>query len=187
MSARRALVFCFASALLTAYGCGGGGNDVATLPPSLACSDGGAVTPNTVALTCGAATDSETERVDVVLAGPASGTTTLRGLNFDVTYDPTKIVFVPDASFTSPLFSPNALVAVTLLDNQPGHLVVAIQEFGGLPDVAVGAGPHIVIALSFQRAAGATFGPTPLSFVNAEATSASPPITFVDGLLLSYS
>jgi len=185
MMARRLFLFGFAAALLTAFGCSSG-DDGGTTPAALACSDGGAAAANAVNMSCGGATGGTTEQVDVVLGGPAAGSTTLRGFNFDVTYDPAKLEFVQAASYTSPLLSPNALVAVSLFNGQPGRVVVSIQEFGGFADVAVGAGQHNVLSLSFRRVTGATFGPTPLTLENAEATTASTAISFASGLALSY-
>ena len=183
MIARRLFLVGFAAALLTAFGCSSSGGG--TPSPALACSDGGAAAANAVTMSCGGATDSTTEQVDAVMGGPVSGSTTLRGLNFDVTYDSSKLDFVPAGTYTSPLF-PNALIAVTLSNGQPGRVVVSIQRVGGDPDVTVTAGQHIVLSLSFRRAAGTTFGPTPLTFENAEATSASAAISFASGLALSY-
>jgi len=178
MMVRRLFLLGFAVALPMAFGCSSGSD-------KLGCGDEGAAAANAVAMSCGGATDSTTEQVDIVLGGPASGSTTVRGLNFDVTYDPAKVEYVPAASDASALF-PSALVAVTLFNGQPGRVVVSIQEFGGLPPVQVGAGQHVVLSLSFRRAAGTTFGPTPLAFENAEATSASPAVNFAAGLALSY-
>lgn len=185
MIARRLFLLGFAAALLTALGCGGGGDGGTTTPPALACSDACAAAANGVAMNCGGATGGTTEQVDVVMGGPAAGSTTLRGFNFDVTYDPAKVEFVPAASYTSPLL-PNALVAVTLSNGQQGRVVVSIQQPGGLADVTVGAGQHDVIVLSFRRVTGVTFAPIPLTFDNAEATSASAVIAFANGLALSY-
>lgn len=179
MRARRLFLLGFAAALPTAFGCGSGTN-----PAQLAC-DGGGAAANAVTMTCGGATNSTTEQVNVVMGGPASGSTTLRGLNFDVTYVTSNLEFVPAASYTSPLF-PNALVAVTLFNGQQGSVVVSIQQPGGLPDVAVGVDPQVVLSLSFRSVAGATFVSTPLTFANAEATAASTAISFLSGLALSY-
>jgi len=186
--ARRLFLLVLGAALFAAFGCGGGGGGggTTTPPAALACSDGGAAAANSTTMRCGSATNSTTEIVNVVLGGPASGATTLRGLNFDVTYDASKLDYVPAATATSQLFSPNALVAVTLLNGLPGHLVVSIQEFGGLPNVSVGAGQHTVLSLTFRRTAGMSFAPTPLAFANADATSASATITFSSGVALSY-
>jgi len=188
MTARGLFLLVFAAALPIGVGCGGGGGGGGGVDtPELACVDGGAAAANAVTLTCGGATSGTTERVDVVLGGPASGTTTLRGLNFDVIYDPAKLDYVPAAIDTSPLFSPNALVAVSLSNGVPGRVVVSIQEFGSVAaPVAVGAGPHVVLSVWFRRVAGATFAPTPLTFENAEATSAVPAISFGSALALSY-
>jgi len=188
MTARRVFLLAFAVALPIGVGCGGGGGGGGgVVTPELACTDGGAAPANVVTLTCGGATNGTTERVDVVLGGPASGTTTLRGLNFDVIYEPSKLEYVPAAADTSPLFSPNALVAVTLSNGVPGRVVVSIQEYGSVAaPVSVGTGQHVVLSLSFRRAAGATFGPTPLTLENAEATAALPTIGFGSGLALSY-
>ena len=183
MIARRRFLLGFAAALLTAFGCSSGG-DGGTTTPALACIDGGAAAANAVTMTCGGASDSTTEQVDVVMGGPAVGTTTLRGLNFDVTYVTSNLEFVPAASYTSPLF-PGALVAVALSNGQPGRVVVSIQKVGGSV-VSVGAGQHDVLSLSFRRVTGATFGPTLLAFENAEATTASTAISFVIGLALAY-
>jgi len=43
-------------------------------------------------------------------------------------------------------------------------------------DVPVATGQNVVLSLSFRRAAETTFGPTPLTFENAEATTASAPM-----------
>jgi hypothetical protein len=120
----------------------------------------------------------------VTIVGPATGSTTLQGVNFDLTYDATKLQFVPAASYTSPLF-PGALVGVTLFDGQPGRVVVSIQNTGGVA-VAVPAGQTLVLGLSFSAVAGATFAPTPVAFENAEATVASTAVTFGGALALSY-
>jgi len=178
MMARRLFLLGFAAALLTAFGCSSGG-------AQLGCSDGGAAAANAVNMKCGGATDSTTKQVDVVMGGPASGSTTLRGLNFDVTYVPSNLEFLPAANSTSPLF-PGALVAVTLFNGEPGRVVVSIQQTGDLPVVTVGTGQHVVLSLSFRRVPGTTFGPTPLALENAEATTASTAISFAGGLALSY-
>ena len=173
----------FAAALLTAVGCSTG---TGTSPaPALACTDGGAASGNGVVLACGGATATTTEQVNVVMGGPASGSTTLRGLNFDVIYDPAKLTFMPAASYTSPLF-PGALVAVTLYNGQPGRVVVSIQETGGAADVSVAPGQHAVLNLSFQTATGVAVTPTPVVFANPEATAASTTISFASALALSY-
>ena len=187
MTARRLFLVAFAVALPIGVGCGGGGGGGGGGTPEIACTDGDEAAANAVTLTCGGATNSTTERVDVVLGGPASGTTTLRGLNFDVIYEPANLEYVPAATDTSPLFSPNALVAVQPYNNELGRLVVSIQEYGSVvAPVSVGTGQHVVLSLSFRRAAGATFGPTPLTLENAEATAALPTIGFGSGLALSY-
>ena len=129
MMARRLFLLGFAAALLTALGCSSSGGDPVP-SAAIVCVNGGAAAANAVTLTCAGATDNTTEQVNVVLGGPASGSTTLRGLNFDVTYDSSKLEYVPAVTDTSPLFSPNALVAVTLFNGQPGRMVVSIQEYG---------------------------------------------------------
>jgi hypothetical protein len=134
---------------------------------------------------CGSAVASTTETVDVVIGGPGAGITTLKGFSFDVTYDPTKLEFVPAATPTSPLM-PDALVIVVLANGLPGRVVVGIAQPGTLPDVAVSPGQHSVLSLTFRRAAGATFGPTPLMFDQAAATSPSTTITFASSLTLEY-
>ena len=184
-TARGIFVFVFAGALLTSIGCGSSG-DGGTMAPAISCSDGGPAGVNTVTMNCGAAVASTTERVDVVIGGPLSGTTTLRGLNFDVIYDPTKLEFVQDATYTSPIFDPSALVIVALAGGQQGHIVVGIQQIGTVADVVVTPGQHVTLSLSFRTVAGATFDPTPLTFDRAEATAALPAVTFADGLALGY-
>ena len=191
MTARRLFLFGFAAVLLTGLGCSGGGGDGGTPSPAIVCVDGGAAAANTITLTCAGATDSTTELVNVVLGGPAAGnTTTLRGLNFDVKYDPSKLEFVPAGSYTSPLIPSDLPPVVTLLNGLPGQLVVSIERTGNLPDpVQVAAGQNIVLSLTFRRAPGVTnFGPAPLEFVKAEATTAVPAISYpgVSGLALSY-
>lgn len=187
MTVRTLWVAGFATALLSSFGCGGGSDNGGGGPilPALVCSEGGAAAANTVAMSCGGLINATTERVDVVILGPASGTTTLRGLNFDVTYDPLKLEFVPAANPASPLF-PNALILVALANGQQGRLVAAIQQPGDLPDVTVATGEHLVISFSFRRVAAATFDPTPLTFERAQATTASTTITFASALTLEY-
>lgn len=172
----------FAAALLTAVGCGGDSGSSST--HTFACSDGGVALGQQVALRCGGAA-APTERVDVILGGPASGSLTLRGFSFDVVYDPAKVEFVPDASYASTLF-PNALIAVTLAGGAQGRVVVGIQQPNGLADVTVVAGQQHVLSLSFKPVTGVTFGPTPLTFENAEATSASDTVEFTSALALAY-
>ena len=174
----------FAAALLTAVGCSSNGGSGSSAP-GFVCSDGGAAGSNGVTMTCGGATAATTEQVDVVMGGPASGSTTLRGLNFDVVYDPAKLGFMPAASYTSPLF-PGALIAVALYNGQPGRVVVTIQQTGGTPDVAVASGQHDVLKLTFQGAAGVNFSPTPVVFANPEATTPSASVSFASALALSY-
>jgi len=188
MIARKLFLLVFAGALIAAFGCSGSDNNNdggGTPPPAIVCTDGGAAAANTVTLTCGGATNSTTEQVTVVVGGMSGPTTTLRGLNFDVTYDPTKLNFVPAATPTSPLF-PAGLVVVSLENGLPGRVVVSIQQPGTDPNVAVAAGQHPAITLTFSRASGMSFTPTPLAFENAEATSSSAPIAFSSGLALSY-
>jgi len=187
LAARGLFVAGFAAALFSSLGCGGGSDSGGggPVPPALTCADSGTVAANTVTMSCGGLLDATTERVDIVLGGPASGTTTLRGLNFDVTYDPAKLAFVPEAAPTSPLF-PDALVLVAPAPGQPGRLVAGIQQVGTLPDVSVAQGTHWVISLSFRRVGADTFDATPLTFDRAQATAASAAITFTDGLALAY-
>jgi hypothetical protein len=184
MTARSLFWIGFATALLTAFGCSDSGNN-GSPSPAFACTDGGAAPANGVTLACGGATGGTTELVNVTMAGPAGSTTTLKGFSFDVTYDSTKLTFVPDATPVSPLM-PDALVAVSLYNGLPGRVVVAIQQPGTLSDVAVDGTQHVVLALSFQRVSGATFGPSQLSLENAEATGASAAISFASVLALAY-
>lgn len=184
-AARGLFVIGFAGALLTSIGCGGSG-DGGTMAPTISCTDGGPAATNDVTMNCGAVMASTTERVDFVIGGPATGTTTLRGLNFDVIYDATKIEFVNDGIYSSPIFDPSALVIVALAGGQQGHIVVGIQQVFGKPDVVVAPGQQIALSLSFRTVAGATFPPTPLTFDRAEATSASATVAFTDGLALGY-
>jgi len=187
MIAHKLFLLGFAAALVTALGCSGSDNNDGggTPAPAIVCTDGGAAAANTVILRCGGATNSTTELVNVVIGGPAGGATTLRGLNFDVTYDPTKLNFVADPAPTSPLF-PLALVAVSLENGVPGKVVVSIQQPGADPNVSVTTGQHPVLTLTFAGASGMSFTPTPLGFENFEATSSSVPITFSSSLALSY-
>jgi len=179
MTARRLFLSVFTAALLAAFGCSSGTDSVVFL-----CSDGGQAAANAVNLSCAGATGGTTEQVDVVLGGVATASTTLSGLNFDLTYDPLKLEFVPAGSYTSPLF-PGALIAVTLFDGQPGRVVVSIQNTEGAL-VTVGAGQQPALSLSFRRVSGIQFPPTPVALENAEATGASTTITFANGLSLSY-
>jgi len=196
MMARGLFLLGFSLALLVASGCsssGSGGGGGGTTSPAIVCINGDAVSPDALTMSCGGETNSTTEQVNVVMGGPASGTTTLRGLNFDVTFDPSKLQF---AGLTpNDPADPNALFpsSVTPLatSHTAGRVVVTIQRFEGDPDRVVSAGQYKnVFSLSFQRVAGATFGPTPLTFDNAEYTRPSPltPIGFppVNGPTLSY-
>lgn len=187
-TARGLFLATFVMALLSAFGCGGGSSDTGgggPPAPALVCSDGGTAGTNTVTMSCGGLTDASTERIVVVIGGPASGTTTLRGLNFDITYDPATLEFVPAATPTSPLF-PDALVLTVLANGQQGRVVAAIQQPGTLPDVSVTPGEHEVISLSFRRVGTDTFPATPLTYERAQATAASPAIAFANGLTLAY-
>jgi len=186
MMARRLFLFLFAAALLTAFGCSSGGD--VTVSPTFACTDSGTPVANSVTMTCGGATYA-TQQVDVVLGGPA----TLSGLSFNVMYDGDNLVYDSfDASAASQLF-PGALISVapsTEPNSVTGYkdVVVAIQMTGGtaLTDVA---GRHLVLSLTFTRAPGTTFGPTPLEF-NIERTLTATPVTagttFASSLMLSY-
>ena len=182
-TARGLFIAGFAMALLSSFGCGG--DTGGPIPPALLCSDGGTAGANTVVMSCGGLIDATTERVDIVIGGPGAGTSSLRGLVFDVIYDPAKLEFVPAASLASPLF-PDGLVAVELANGQEGEIVVAILQVGTLPDVPVEPGEHTVISFSFRRVGVDTFDPTPLTFVRAQAMVATPAITFASGLALAY-
>jgi len=186
MTFRGVFVAGFALALFSSFGCGGGSDNGGggPTPPALSCTEGGTGGSNIVTLECGGLINSTTERVDVVIEGPGSGTTTLRGLNFDVTYDPAKLEFVA-ASATSPLF-PDALILTGLANGQQGRLIVAIQQPGDQGDVGVAAGVHPVFNLSFRRVGTDTFDPTPVSFERANATAAVPTVTFANGLSVGY-
>lgn len=187
-NARGVTIAVFVLALLTSFGCSGGsdyGSGGGSNPAALACADGGLAAADSVVLTCGGPDDDTTERVDVVLGGTASGTTTLHGFSFDVSYDPSKLEFLPVSNPVSPLL-PSALIAVSLANGQQGDVVVAIQQPGTLPSVQVPAGQNLVISLFFRRVSGATFGPTPLTFADAEATNPSSAVVFLNGLTLEY-
>jgi len=183
MTARRLFVFAFAAALLAGFGCS---NDEAPggTGPALSCTDGGNAAANGVNTSCGGAVDSETEQVDIVIGGPGAGTTTLRGLNLDLTFDDTKLAFVPSATYTSPLF-PNALIAVSS-PPASGRVIVSVQQPGTDPAIAVGPGQHVVMSLTFKRAAGATFAPSPILIENTDATGASAPVTFDSDTMIAY-
>lgn len=183
MMARTLFLLGFAAALLTGVGCSNGSSGGSTTV-ALSCSDGGAAGANVVTMSCGGETDATTEQVNFVMGGPAAGTTTLQGLNFDVTYDPARVEFVPAASYTSPRF-PGAIVLVQLFNDQQGRVVVSIQQTAGVLE-SVGPGQHDVLSLSFRSLTGTTFGLAPLTFENTEATNASTPVSFVGGLALSY-
>ena len=186
-TARRLFLLCFAAALLAALGCSSGGG-VATTTPQLICNDDGAAPANAVTMNCGAVEAGVTERVDVVMGGPATGSTTLSGFNFDVLYDPSKLEFVSVTGETSELFPSSALVLGALQNRQPGRVVVSIHQAGGVPDVAVFPGLHVVLSISFRLVAGATFGPTPVGFdpSASEASGASTTISFNSDLTLAH-
>jgi hypothetical protein len=177
--------FAAIAALMTLASCDSGGGNGMVHSAKFTCSAAGVIAADTVGVTCGGTTDSITETVDVVVIGTPTGSTTARGFNFDVTYDPSSLEFVPSTSNLSPLF-PDALIAVGLFNGTQGRLVVSVQQPGGLPDVTIGAGQQTILALSFRRVSGATFGPTPLTIENADATGASASVTFVSTLKLAY-
>jgi hypothetical protein len=185
MMARWLFVFGFAALLLASFGCSSDDSN-GSVPPALACSDSGPAGADAVAMVCGGATAATTELVNVVMGGPTSGATTVRGFNFDVVYDPASLEFVPAASYTSPLFEPEALIAVTLKDGLPGRVVVGIRQVDGDPDVSFAAGQHTVLSLSFRTPTGITVAAAPLTFENAEATTASAAVAFTNGLTLAY-
>jgi hypothetical protein len=142
-------------------------------------------------MTCGGPINATTEQIDVVIGGPASGTTSLRGLNFDVTYDPAKLTFVSATEVAGGPFSANALVAATAFPLDPvPHVVVSIQQVSGDPDVVVNAGQQVVLLhLSFAVASGATtFLDEPLDFDvgRSETTPPNTAISFGSSLVLSY-
>ena len=185
MTARRLFVFVFAAALLAGFGCSNDDSGGGTTGPALSCVDGGNAAANGVNTNCAGAVDSETELVDIVLGGPGAGTTSLRGVNLDLTFDDAKLTFVPTTpAFTSPLF-PNALIAVSS-QVAPGRVIVSIQQTGGDPAITVGPGQHVVMSLMFKRAAGATFTPTPIGIENTDATGATAPISFASGTMIAY-
>jgi len=190
MMARRLFLLVFAVALLTAFGCGGGG-DGGTMSPTIACSVVGAPQPNFVTMTCGGPTNATTEQINVVIVGPTSGTTTLRGLNFDVTYDPAKLAFVSATKDASGPFSAGALVAATAFPLDPvPHVVVSIQQVYGDPDVVINADQQVVLLyLAFTVTSGATtFLDEPLNFDPGRSETTPPTITvsFDSNLMLSY-
>lgn len=182
MTARRWFLIAFAAALLTGAGCSNDGpSSTGATGPALSCADSGNAGANGVTTNC--AGGSGDVQVDVVMGGPAAGSTTLRGLNFDVVYDPTNLAFVPAGNYASPLF-PAALIAVT--ESPAGRVIVSIQQPGGSPAVSVGTGQHGVLSLTFTRQGTATFPPAAVTFQNSEATSASAAITFSSGLSIAY-
>lgn len=192
MKARKLFVLVFAVSLLAALGCGGGSSGSGgSSSPTIACTDGGAAAANAVTMTCGGATNATTEQINVVIGGPAAGTTSLMGLNFDVTYDPTKVTFVSATAPAGGPFSAGALLAATAfpLDPTP-HVVVAIQQVFGDPPVVINPGQQVVLLnLSFATASGVTtFAPTPVSFdpSSSEGTPPSTALTFGGNLMLSY-
>ena len=184
MTARRLFVFAFAAALLAGFGCSNDSGSGST-GPALSCTDGGNAAANGVNTNCAGAVDSETELVDIVIGGPAAGTTSLRGVNLDLTFDDTKLAFVPSTpSFTSPLF-PTALIAVSS-PVASGRVIVSIQQPGTDPAVTVGPGQHVVMSLMFKRAPAATFTPTPIGIENTDATGASASISFASATMIAY-
>jgi hypothetical protein len=186
-TARRGFFLGFATALLIGVGCSSGGGDGTTMPVTT-CTDGGPASTNAITMRCGGLTAGVTERVDVAIGGPSSGTTTLSGLSFDAVYDPSKLEFESVTSTTSDLFPPTALVIAELANGQQGRVVVSIHQVGGAPDVGVSAGQHVALSLSFRLAAGATFGPTPVQFdpARSEATDASATMSFTSALQMAH-
>lgn len=183
MTFRRLFLFAFAAALLAGLGCSNDSGGSAA--PALVCTDGGNAAANSVNTNCGGALDSVTEQVDIIVGGPAAGSTTLRGLNFDVTYDPAKLTFMPAASYTSPLFpAPDALIAVS--SPVAGRVIASVQQTGGVAPVSVTPGQYVVLSLTFQSVSGVTYAPTPISLENYDATSPSTAISFASGTAIAY-
>ena len=90
-------------------------------------------------------------------------------MNFDVTFDRLKLQFAgltPSKPLDPKRLFPSTAIALARLSDTPGRVVVSIQQVG------------------------ATFGPTPLTFENAEYTRPNPltPLSFpiVNGPTLSY-
>jgi hypothetical protein len=187
-TARRWILPAFATVLLTGVGCSSGGGGEGTTMPALTCSDGGSPATNTVVMRCGGLTAGSMEAVDVVIGGPSSGVTTLRGLNFDVVYDPSKLEFVSVSSAASELFPASALVVAELENGEQGRVVVSIHQVGGVPDVVVPTGSHLALSLSFRVVAEAVFAPTPVQFdaSSSEATEASATVGFAGDLRLAH-
>jgi len=88
-------------------------------------------------------------------------------VNFDVTYDPTKLTFTPAASYASPLF-PSALVGVSLLDDCRGASCVdpAARRIAGRRD---SRGPERHAGSYAHAGDGATFSSTSVAFENTES------------------
>jgi hypothetical protein len=153
--------------------------------PQFTCSDSSSGVIDTVFLDCGAAISDTTWRVDVSIGGPSSGTTTLRGVALDLTYDPSSIEWVSEPSYTSPAM-PGALVAVALLGGAQGTLVIGIQLPGSSPPAAIEPGSETLLSLQFRRKGSASFAPVPLQIENGAATGASTAINFSSTLALAY-
>src|SRR5262245_48645161 len=157
------------------------------IPPGFRCTDLGPAPPNKVVQVCGGLVDSDTERLDIVLGGPLLGGTTLRGVEFGLLYPPSAIELVPEASYSSPLFSPNAVVTVTPNPVLPGLLDVSIHELDTIPEpVSVGAGQNIILSLKFRRRAWGDFGNVHALFSGFFAISPSTPIDFSTTVEFQY-
>jgi hypothetical protein len=192
MIARRLFLCGFAAALLAALGCSDSGSSSGTpTNPAFTCADGGAAGANAVTMTCGGLLDSVTEQVNVVIGGPSSGSTNLRGLNFDVTFDSTKLTFVSASLNAAGPFASDALVVASAEPAAtPTHVVVSIQQTGGNPDVTIASGQQaVVMHLAFAHVGSpATFAGSPLSFdpASSETTPPGTGVTFGSSLALSY-
>jgi len=192
MTFRPVFWIAFAGALLSAFGCGGGSSStggVGPAAPSISCTSA-APSSNTIGMTCGVAMQGDTQMVNVVVVGDATGNTAVRGFSFDVVYDPAVLVFVAAASYVSPLMpSPPALPPlVSRLNGIEGHLVVSIQEPGTTTaTIPPGSNPQTILSLSFQRNVGAgTFGPTPLTLSNVAVNPQTLALGSVNNLALAY-
>ena len=192
MMARRLLLVGFAAALPMAFGCSSSVDDPT---PSFACT-GGAAAANTVTMVCGGGNDT-TQQVDVVIDGQDLPELKLNGLDFNVMYDGLSLTLMSeDHSAASQLF-PGALVSVAV---PPSTEPNTVSGYSGYKDVVVGihmtgnalapivVGQHVVLSLTFQRAAGTTFT-APVLF-NPDRTKVATPTSagtaFADGLSLSY-
>lgn len=170
------------SVLVLLVGCGGGGggesvvgggggsvNLVVTLTPDQ--PSPGSNTINLIEAPGGGGGNLIVVELDV------TGTSSLFGASFDLTYDPAAVTFVGSSPGTA-LETGGYAVSYQTATSAPGRLVVGASRTGGAPAVNV-VGTQPLVYLTFQLSQAGTFG---LTFENADLLNAQSPPQPINGL-----